>query len=216
LLGMLLPFQIALLVACASRAPLEVFVPGATRATYLPLIGYSAVAAPPSTGHAVRLPLLATLNGAPVLPLRVLVPPPTPVAPALPTATVPAAIPTALPDRANCRVYPQVRITWYELGSCCDKAPGHPEYGITRSGLPVAWGMAAVQAQIPLLPMGTRFYVNDIGPQYQFVVADTGSEMAFGSNWIDLYAPTIPLGLWLEQQVADGRSDVVVCNAAAR
>lgn len=115
-------------------------------------------------------------------------------------------------DASQCTVHENIRITWYELGSCCNKAPGHPQYGITRSGLHVAWGMAAVQARYPLLPMGTRFIVADIGPDYRFVVTDTGSEMAFGGNWIDLYAPTIETGLWMERKVGrDGRSAVLIC-----
>lgn len=115
-------------------------------------------------------------------------------------------------DPTACTVYPDVRITWYELGSCCGKEPGHPQYGITSSGLPVQWGMAAVQAQQPLLPMGTRFIVATMGPEYQFVVTDTGSETAFGSAWIDLYAPSIEDGRKIEQIIGlSGRSDVLVC-----
>lgn len=122
-----------------------------------------------------------------------------------------AGAPQATLDQSGCLAYPDVRITWYELGTCCNKGPGHLQYGITRSGLPVAWGMAAVQAQVPMLPMGTRFFVADIGPSYQFIVTDTGSETAFGSQWIDLYAPSIEIGLWMERQVSDGRSAVLVC-----
>ena len=116
---------------------------------------------------------------------------------------------------SNCTIYQNIRITWYELGTCCGKAPGHPQYGITRSGWQVAWGMAAVQAQRPLIPIGTHFIVADIGPQYQFTVTDTGSETAFGSSWIDLYVPTITIGRWVEHQVGlDGRSNVYVCRSA--
>jgi 3D (Asp-Asp-Asp) domain-containing protein len=217
-----LPLACALaLAACApgSAPELEFPAPRATRSLFLPLLqhqaGPLAVAAPLEpqrrASQALHLPLLAAqrvlLGEAATTP-----------APSTPNLLAVELAPAATPapqgpaaDTASCKVYPHVRVTWYELGSCCDKAPGHPQYGITRSGLPVEWGMAAVQARVPLLPMGTRFIVRDLGPEYVFVVADTGSEMAFGSSWVDIYAPTIPVGHWVERQVADGRSDLLVC-----
>jgi 3D (Asp-Asp-Asp) domain-containing protein len=110
-----------------------------------------------------------------------------------------------------------IRITWYELGSCCNKTPDHPAYGITRSGLTVQWGMAAVQADTPLVPMGTTVVIKELGADYPMVVTDTGSETAFGSAWLDIYAPSKEIGYWLEQQIGrDGRSDVLVCPTAPR
>lgn len=119
-------------------------------------------------------------------------------------------------DQSSCLEYRDIRITWYELGSCCNKAPDHPAYGITRSGLTVQWGMAAVQADTPLVPLGTTVIIKDLGSTYPMVVTDTGSETAFGSAWLDVYAPSEAIGYWLEQQIGlDGRSDVLVCPTSA-
>jgi 3D (Asp-Asp-Asp) domain-containing protein len=194
-----------------------------SRPLFLPLLQVQPAPAVPSLAApadavALRLPLLMLARA----PLGEAATSPQPADALMSVAVAPEPLPTAAPapapaavtlDAASCKVYPNVRITWYELGSCCDKAPGHPEYGITRSGKRAEWGMGAVQARVPLLPMGTRFIVRDLGEEYVFVVADTGSETAFGSSWIDIFVPTIPLGHWVERQVADGRSDVLVCAA---
>lgn len=216
-------------LALQGQPPAPVATPPAaqddgTRTVYLPLMGQSPaieqLAADELTGtiayrprfggSTLRIPLIASLPAQ--------APAATQGAPAPERAGVGVSAATSAPaaaqasDESTCRVFPNVRITWYELGSCCGKAPGHPQYGITRSGLPVEWGMAAVQAQVPLVPLGTRIIVRDIGAEYRFIVTDTGSETAFGSSWVDIYAPTIRVGHWVERQVGgDGRSDVLVC-----
>lgn len=49
------------------------------------------------------------------------------------------------------------------------KDPDHPRYGITRSGLPVRFGMAAVDPKV--IPLMTNLYVAGYGPA---LAADTG------------------------------------------
>ncbi|WP_272944744.1 3D domain-containing protein [Gorillibacterium massiliense] len=66
------------------------------------------------------------------------------------------------------------------------KSPGHPEYGITYSGVKVRRGLFSTVAADPaLFPIGTILYI----PDYGFgVVADTGS--AIKGRKIDLYFET--------------------------
>jgi hypothetical protein len=65
--------------------------------------------------------------------------------------------------------------------------------------------------------MGTTVVIKELGADYPMVVTDTGSETAFGSAWLDIYAPSKEIGYWLEQQIGrDGRSDVLVCPTAPR
>lgn len=49
------------------------------------------------------------------------------------------------------------------------KAPDHPLYGITRSGIPVRYGIVAVDPRV--IPLGTELYVPDYG---KALAADTG------------------------------------------
>ncbi len=60
------------------------------------------------------------------------------------------------------------------------KHPDHPQYGITRSGLRVRPGIAAVDPKV--IPLGTWLYVEGYG---EALAADTGG--AIKSNRIDLY-----------------------------
>lgn len=60
------------------------------------------------------------------------------------------------------------------------KNPGHPQYGITRSGLKVRPGIVAVDPKV--IPLGTYLYVEGYG---EALAADTGG--AIKGNRIDLY-----------------------------
>ncbi len=66
------------------------------------------------------------------------------------------------------------------------KNPGHPQYGITRSGTHVRPGVVAVDPKV--IPLGTKLYVKSLdgSPDYGFASAeDTGG--AIKGNKIDLY-----------------------------
>ncbi|MFC4775637.1 3D domain-containing protein [Paenibacillus sp. GCM10023252] len=67
------------------------------------------------------------------------------------------------------------------------KRPGHPQYGITYSGVKVRrGGVSTIAADPKLFPIGTLLYI----PGYGYgVVADTGS--AIKGKKIDLYFDTI-------------------------
>lgn len=70
---------------------------------------------------------------------------------------------------------------------CGGKEPGHPLYGITRSGLPAARGRIAVDPSV--IPLFTKVYVESLDGRFldygMSVAADTGS--AIVGNIIDLY-----------------------------
>ena len=69
---------------------------------------------------------------------------------------------------------------------CTGKNPGHPQFGITRSGTRARRGVIAVDPRV--IPLGTKVYVEIAGniPDYGFAVAeDTGG--AIKGNIIDLY-----------------------------
>jgi uncharacterized protein YabE (DUF348 family) len=66
------------------------------------------------------------------------------------------------------------------------KNPGHPQYGITRSGTRVRPGVVAVDPKV--IPLGTKLYIKSLdgSPDYGFASAeDTGG--AIKGNKIDLY-----------------------------
>lgn len=82
----------------------------------------------------------------------------------------------------------EVVATGYTAGvESTGKRPGHPEYGITYSGVKVRRGQVSTIAADPrVLPIGTLIYIPDYG---YGVVADTGS--AIKGKKIDLYFETI-------------------------
>lgn len=87
----------------------------------------------------------------------------------------------------------EVTATGYYAGpESTGKSPGHPEYGITYSGVKVRKGLfSTIAADTRVFPLGTILYI----PGYGFgVVSDTGS--AIKGNKIDLYFET-------KQQVYD-------------
>lgn len=82
----------------------------------------------------------------------------------------------------------KVTATGYTAGEeSTGKKPGHPQYGITFSGVKVRRAeVSTVAADTSVLPIGTLLYI----PGYGYgVVADTGS--AIKGKHIDLYFDTI-------------------------
>nr|WP_245600201.1 3D domain-containing protein [Paenibacillus harenae] len=82
----------------------------------------------------------------------------------------------------------EVVATGYTAGEeSTGKSPGHPQYGITYSGVKVRRDqVSTIAADTKLFPIGTLLYI----PGYGYgVVADTGS--AIKGKRIDLYFETI-------------------------
>ncbi|MGK9253319.1 3D domain-containing protein [Paenibacillus humicus] len=80
-----------------------------------------------------------------------------------------------------------VLATGYTAGiESTGKRPGHPLYGITRSGVKVKRGqVSTIAADTKVLPIGTLLFI----PGYGYgVVADTGSKIK--GKRIDLYFDT--------------------------
>ena len=75
-------------------------------------------------------------------------------------------------------------VTWYTADTC-GKAPDHPAYGITASGLPVEEGVTcAVDRSV--IPLGSEvhvFYAD--GTVGTFRATDTGVK----GEWVDIYTP---------------------------
>ncbi|EGL84162.1 3D domain-containing protein, partial [Caldalkalibacillus thermarum TA2.A1] len=93
-----------------------------------------------------------------------------------------------------------VLATGYTAGvESTGKTPGHPQYGITYSGVKVRRDVFSTIAADPdVFPLGTILYI----PGYGYgVVADTGS--AIKGNKIDLYFATVEdvYQLWGKRQV---------------
>ena len=81
-----------------------------------------------------------------------------------------------------------VTATGYTAGyESTGKRPGHPQYGITFSGVPVKRDLySTIAADTTVFPIGTILFI----PGYGYgVVADTGS--AIKGNIIDLYYDTV-------------------------
>nr|WP_326212572.1 3D domain-containing protein [uncultured Oscillibacter sp.] len=75
-------------------------------------------------------------------------------------------------------------VTWYTEATC-GKAPDHPAYGITASGLPVEEGVTcAVDPEV--IPLFSTVYVEYAdGSAGTFRATDTGVE----GEWVDIYTP---------------------------
>ena len=75
-------------------------------------------------------------------------------------------------------------VTWYTEATC-GKAPDHPAYGITASGLPVEEGVTcAVDSEV--IPLFSTVYVEYAdGSAGTFRATDTGVK----GNWVDIYTP---------------------------
>jgi len=88
------------------------------------------------------------------------------------------------------RQYPKVNVTatgYYAGVKSTGKNPGHPQYGITYSGVKVRRAVySTIAADLNLFPLGTILYI----PDYGFgVVADKGA--AIKGEKIDLYFESI-------------------------
>jgi len=102
----------------------------------------------------------------------------------------PASVPVAAPAPEQILRTMKVTATGYTAGvESTGKSPGHPEYGITYSGVKVRRdknSLSTIAADPKVLPIGSILYV----PGYGYaVVADTGS--AIKGRKIDLYFATI-------------------------
>lgn len=91
-----------------------------------------------------------------------------------------------------------VQATAYTAGpESTGKSPGHPLYGITRSGLPVEVGHIAVDPRI--IPLLTSVYVEGLdsrGALFDgvYLATDTGSSIR--GNRIDIYFENVEDALW--------------------
>jgi len=101
-----------------------------------------------------------------------------------------AGTPPTLEQSLNWSQYPKKTITatGYTAGiESTGKNPGHPEYGITYSGVKVKRDLySTVAADLNVFPIGTILFI----PGYGFgVVADKGG--AIKGNKVDLYYDTV-------------------------
>ena len=119
-------------------------------------------------------------------------PPPEPAAepppgPAVQIIPAPAA---AEPEadgspEAEVHVIEDCTVTWYTADTC-GKAPDHPAYGVTASGLPVEEGVTcAVDPEV--IPLGAEVRVEYAdGSVGTFRATDTGVK----GEWVDIYTPS--------------------------
>ena len=86
---------------------------------------------------------------------------------------------------AEVHVIEDCTVTWYTADTC-GKAPDHPAYGITASGLPVEEGVtcAVDPAVIPLGSEVRVLYAD--GSTGTFQATDTGVK----GEWVDIYTPS--------------------------
>ena len=91
---------------------------------------------------------------------------------------------TPVESPAEVHVIESCTVTWYTEDTC-GKAPDHPAYGITASGLPVEEGVTcAVDPEV--IPLFSTVYVEYAdGSAGTFRATDTGVK----GNWVDLYTP---------------------------
>lgn len=84
-----------------------------------------------------------------------------------------------------------MRATAYTASyECTGKSPGHPQFGITYTGVKAEVGIVAVDPTV--IPLGSRLYIEGIGntPDYGFALAaDIGS--AVKGDVIDLYVDSM-------------------------
>ncbi len=91
---------------------------------------------------------------------------------------------TPVESPAEVHVIEGCTVTWYTADTC-GKAPDHPAYGITASGLPVEEGVTcAVDPEV--IPLFSAVYVEYAdGTVEQFQATDTGVK----GEWVDIYTP---------------------------
>lgn len=138
----------------------------------LPLALFLLLSLPPEPPH-------RTAEPTPGPAVQIIPPPmecaePEPIAEADPDAGPPAEV----------HVIEDCTVTWFTEDTC-GKAPDHPAYGITASGLPVEEGVtcAVDPAVIPLFSEVTVFYAD--GTMETFRATDTGVK----GEWVDIYTP---------------------------
>lgn len=92
----------------------------------------------------------------------------------------------------------EFEITYYTAGpESTGKYPGHPEYGITRSGAVVEEGRT-IAADWSVLEPGTKVYIDGIGER---IVEDTGG--AIVDKCIDVYVEDLEVALQGGRHKAD-------------
>lgn len=110
--------------------------------------------------------------------------------------------PQSIEEAVNFQQYPSTKViaTGYTAGAeSTGKSPGHPQYGITYSGVKVKRDLySTIAADLSVFPLGTVLFI----PGYGYgVVADKGG--AIKGNKIDLYYPTVDevYAEWGKQEV---------------
>ena len=92
----------------------------------------------------------------------------------------------------------EFEITYYTAGpESTGKSPGHPAYGITRSGATVKEGQT-IATDWDVLPAGTKVYIDGVGER---IVEDTGS--AIVDKCIDVYVEDVEIARQLGRHKAD-------------
>lgn len=89
-------------------------------------------------------------------------------------------------------------ITYYTAGpESTGKSPGHPAYGMTKSGTTVKEGQT-IAADWSVLPAGTKVYIDGIGER---IVEDTGGLIV--DKCIDVYVEDLEVALQGGRHTAD-------------
>ena len=92
----------------------------------------------------------------------------------------------------------EFEITYYTAGpESTGKSPGHPQYGITRSGTTVEEGRT-IAADWDILPAGTKVYIDGIGER---IVEDTGGLIK--GECIDVYVEDVTVARQGGRHTAD-------------
>ena len=92
----------------------------------------------------------------------------------------------------------EFEITYYTAGpESTGKSPGHPEYGITRSGTIVEEGRT-IAADWSVLPAGTKVFIEGVGER---IVEDTGGDIM--DKCIDIYVEDVDVALRGGRHMAD-------------
>lgn len=134
-------------------------------------------------------------------------PPPGPAVRIIPPPaelTAPEPVEAAEPP-LEVHVIEECTVTWYTEDTC-GKAPDHPAYGITASGLPVEEGVTcAVDPEV--IPLGAEVQVlfSD-GTIGTFRATDTEAK----GEWVDIYTPSY------DYAVQCGLQKLTVCWAAPK
>ena len=117
-------------------------------------------------------------------PCHMAAPPPGPAVQIIPAPAGQTEPEEAAEPPPEVHVIEECTVTWYTEDTC-GKAPAHPAYGITASGLPVEEGVTcAVDPEV--IPLYSEVYVQYAdGTVEQFQATDTGVK----GEWVDIYTP---------------------------